>query len=394
MGMMSGSARQIQENEVKREAKGRIYLGRGDCMKQIQFIITALLVICTYNLSLATDPPHNSNPNADVTCNSCHQLHAAPGVSLMSDADNANLCMSCHKDTGDASGKPLTDAEQAVPGISGTNHRHDRSMKAGDPPLNLAVGDNSNIYGLVTTDEISNPILKTKVTAFNNVVTCSVCHSVHSQGNAAWDVFAGSYTGLRGGDFGTATGGGLGSIEDNSKSTYWTNDVWQNFSVKMRSGTAANIGQIRQITGNTTTQLTVSSNFPAAVQPNDGYEIIGRHFQRIANDLNQICEDCHSYRVQTHTRVEGGDAGYPADGINVFSHPVGQALNANAGGYDRAAPLDVNGVAQSGTRSATGGESPDNTTNNLVLDSTNKVRCLTCHRVHFSDSNSLTVDVP
>jgi len=114
----------------------------------------------------------------------------------------------------------------------------------------------------------------------------------------------------------------------------------------------------------------------------------GRHFQRTANDLNQLCEDCHYYRVQTHTTVEG-----PGDGIKVFSHPVGQALNANVKGYDRAAPLDVNGAAQSGARFAVSGAGDTNDTNNLVVEgTTNKVRCLSCHSVHYTDSNGFTVD--
>jgi hypothetical protein len=119
--------------------------------------------------------------------------------------------------------------------------------------------------------------------------------------------------------------------------------------------------------------------------------------QRMANDLNQMCEDCHNYRVQAHTRVEGGDGTYPANGTNVFSHPVAEKLNANAKGYDRTAPLDVNGAAQSGARFATNGAGESNATNNLVLDASspdNMVRCLSCHRLHYTDSNSLTVHQP
>ncbi len=172
-------------------------------------------------------------------------------------------------------------------------------------------------------------------------------------------------------------------------------NAWQNYFVRIvSSGAANNIGQVRIISSNTTTRLTVASAYPAAVQSGDKYEIVGRHFQITADDVNQMCEDCHYYRVQNHSRVEGGDAAYPADGINVFSHPVGQALNGNGKSYDRSAPLDVNGVAQSGARFASGGESPDNVANNLVLDSGNAVRCLTCHRVHYTDSNGLSNGLP
>lgn len=118
----------------------------------------------------------------------------------------------------------------------------------------------------------------------------------------------------------------------------------------------------------------------------------GRHFQRIPNDLNQICEDCHYYRLSTYVRVEGDDPSYPPNGTNVFSHPVGQALKENTKGYDRSAPLDSNGLLEDGTRFT--GDKDGNPSNNLVVDSTGKIRCLTCHRIHYSDSNSLTLDAP
>jgi hypothetical protein len=70
------------------------------------------------------------------------------------------------------------------------------------------------------------------------------------------------------------------------------------------------------------------------------------------------------------------------------SHPVGVALNANGRGYDRAAPLDGNGAAQ-------GGAGTDaNPTNDLVFDAAGNVQCLTCHGVHYVDSNTLSVDQP
>lgn len=118
----------------------------------------------------------------------------------------------------------------------------------------------------------------------------------------------------------------------------------------------------------------------------------GRHFMRIDNELNQLCEDCHYYRAMNHIRVEGDDPLYPPNGVNVFSHPVGEMLNGNSKNYDRAAPLDSNGLPQSGSRFV--GDADGNPSNNLIFDNTQKVRCLTCHRIHYSDSNSLTIDGP
>lgn len=118
----------------------------------------------------------------------------------------------------------------------------------------------------------------------------------------------------------------------------------------------------------------------------------GRHFQRIPNDINQLCEDCHYYRVSTYLRAEGDDPAYPPNGTNVFSHPVGQGLNENSKNYDRTSPLDANGIPQDGPRYT--GDKDGNPSNNLVLDSVGKIRCLTCHRIHYTDSNSLTEDIP
>jgi hypothetical protein len=85
-----------------------------------------------------------------------------------------------------------------------------------------------------------------------------------------------------------------------------------------------------------------------------------------------------------YKRASGADPGYQVDGVRVFSHPVGDTLNANGLDTDRAAILDVNGSAQ--------GSGDSNDTNNLNLEGS-VVRCTTCHAVHGADSNSQTVDV-
>ncbi|OGW30480.1 MAG: hypothetical protein A2X59_09975 [Nitrospirae bacterium GWC2_42_7] len=354
--------------------------------------LTIVLLLFLVEITLATDSPHTDNINNPTTflnvgCNKCHTLHSAPGTGLTLVAGNANLCMSCHNSSGgQANAKPFTSAENSnvIPGTSGRQHRWDGVMPASSSP--------SNTYGLRPVSELGST-LKSRLAGFSNVVVCSICHNQHSQVGAAWDPYsAGAYTGLRGGDAGYATSVGTTStINDSTKSAYWTNNIWAGYSVMMTAGTAANRRQVRPISSNTATQITVSPAFPSATALNDRYEIIGRHFLRDNNDMNQLCEDCHYYRVQSHTTVEG-----PGDGIKVFSHPVGQALNANAKGYDRAAPLDANGSAQSGARFANGAETPsDNTTNNLVVESTtSKIRCLSCHRVHYTDSNGFAVHGP
>ena len=336
----------------------------------------------------AVDPPHSGPKTPQDFCRACHVVHGAPGASLTSVAGNANLCISCHTIGGTASNKPFSGTMQAVPGVSGSSHRWDGGMPAVSSP--------SNTYGLRAVSNVTSTIIRNALTLFGGISVCSVCHNPHSQASAAWDIFAGPFTGLRGGDSGAASAAGTSTtIVDSTKASFWTANAWQNYFVKiLSSATTSNVGQVRLISSNTTTRLTVSSAYPAPIQAGDKYEIVGRHFQITADDVNQMCEDCHYYRVQNHSRIEGSDPSYPANGTNVFSHPVGQSLNANGKSYDRPAPLDANGAAQSGTRSAVGGESPDNAANNLVMDSGNAVRCLTCHRVHYGDSNGLSNGLP
>jgi len=117
----------------------------------------------------------------------------------------------------------------------------------------------------------------------------------------------------------------------------------------------------------------------------------GRHFQRTDNDLNQMCEACHAYRAMSYTGARGDDGS--ANGTKKFSHPVGEALNSQ--GYDKTAPLDYDGTAQqTAPRYHANSAGDTNSTNNLVLDSSGKIRCLSCHRLHYVDSNGITEDAP
>ena len=96
---------------------------------------------------------------------------------------------------------------------------------------------------------------------------------------------------------------------------------------------------------------------------------------------SEYCRDCHRTWVMDHNDVELYDGGYK-------SHPVGVGLNANGQGYDRATPLDGNGADQGG------GSADANPTNDMTLDGAGNVQCLSCHGVHYADSNTRTVDTP
>ena len=110
---------------------------------------------------------------------------------------------------------------------------------------------------------------------------------------------------------------------------------------------------------------------------------------RLSVVASALCEDCHRSRVQSAARVENADPTYRVDGVNVFSHPSGPGVVLSRP-YDRTQGangpiLDAGGVAQT-----TGDGNP---TNDLVLDASGQVRCLTCHSVHNADSNAATADI-
>lgn len=115
----------------------------------------------------------------------------------------------------------------------------------------------------------------------------------------------------------------------------------------------------------------------------------GRHHQRYLNNTNQMCRNCHWARdVQDVTSTTPSNI--DPTNTNYNSHPVRVLF---AGTTIRPAPLDANGAPQTGTRFKDNGTGDTNWTNNFILDTANQMECMTCHWVHYTDSNSGTVDL-
>lgn len=127
--------------------------------------------------------------------------------------------------------------------------------------------------------------------------------------------------------------------------------------------------------------------------PATGY---GRHFMRIANDLNNLCEDCHYYRTpgsgQTDVRTyDGNRKSHPV--VKIFTNDPGRDVTNSAQFND--APLEpFIWTPQAGARYHLNGGSDTNLTNNITVDAGKRIRCLSCHGMHYTDSNSATVDQP
>lgn len=336
-------------------------------MKKLYFIPFVIVILFSAGRAFAIDPPHGNN------CDDCHTLHGSQGPSLTNDV-NSNLCMSCHTAGDVADAKRFDDTMQAIPGISGTSHRWDASMPATSDP--------NNAYGLRASADLNNELLKTYLIQFEDVVTCSVCHQQHEQRSFTWDPFQETS--------GTATGGTTTTLVHTGAG--WGIDQWAGYSVTVEY---ADLTQDRRwIRSNTVDTLTLNSNDPPFSQDVTGrpYTINGGSFQRVDNDLNQLCEDCHYYRVvpaQTDTRTWDG---------NKKSHPIVKDLTtevADPAQFVGAAPLENNGNAQAtAPRYHENGTGDTNITNNIVLDSSARLRCLSCHGIHYTDSDSSTVDQP
>ncbi len=120
--------------------------------------------------------------------------------------------------------------------------------------------------------------------------------------------------------------------------------------------------------------------------PTNAYGTNGRHFQRMTNYMNEMCEDCHYHRVMDTSAVETYDGNYK-------SHPVNVAIPSST--TYNTAPLDYSGNPQTGApRYAGDGTGDTNPTNNLVLDTNGNVNCMSCHGLHYTDSSATTIDLP
>jgi len=295
-------------------------------------ILIALMLMFYVGDVAAIDPPHTS-ANL-VYCNSCHTLHNALGQSLTKDT-NANLCISCHTSSGLAAARPFAASDQANIGVSGTSHHWGGTMPATDDP--------NNAYGLRSVDSLSSTVLKTYLGRFG---TCT---------NPAYTTKSTCETNLE-----TWTAQVVCSVCHSVHSQ--ANAPWDPFSSAYTAGVTAD-----------------------------------RHMMRIANDLNQLCEDCHYYRsAAAYTDVKTYDG-------TKKSHPVVMDLQTDVTDpalFVGTAPVESNCSAgscppQTGApRYHLNGTGDTNSTNNIVLDSNGKIRCLSCHGMHYTDSDSSTVDQP
>ena len=368
-------------------------------MRTARNTLMALLAVVLPALALALDAPHDKT-FLPGNCQECHQLHNAQGTALTTLPTISDSCLTCH-DTHATSrfGFPWDPvADQAVRKVSGVHHRWDATAQQ-----NAAFGD-------VGTVVPSDPEMAKRIRA--GKLECSTCHNQH-QNNAGFSPFSSITVSQKVGTSATPvrqwpSGPVIGSATMTMVSANLATAKLQGYNLRIVS--AGNVAvshdggttwfRPTDSTGTTwvadptptggpfVTSADLRLDDPALfVRLSTGTAVgntwdfyVSAPFLRSANQTGSMCLSCHQDRAQGHVSVESG-----GDGVKVFSHPVGERLNTNGKGYDRAAPLDVDGGVQ-------GVNGDTDVTNDLELGSGSAVTCSSCHAPHNADSNSLTPD--
>lgn len=322
------------------------------------------------------DPPHWASTSLGIDCTSqCHVLHQSLGDNLTSAASNANLCQSCHNPAGLASDLAISNADKAIPGVSGSSH-------AFQVPA---------VHAAFSTQLPLDFQMSRRVPAGD--IICSTCHNQHRSeaifggsprvspprpvtalGSTGALSSGGTFTGPQGVWYlveitqaGNETTARFHFSKDNGTSFFAEKTAGA--GVALDSGVTVTFGVGSYVVGE---RWELSAAYPFLRATLDaGDNSVGSRF----------CRDCHRAWVMDHGAVETWDGGPK-------SHPVGVTLGANGRGYDRTVPLDGNGVAQGSVGTDA------NPTNDLLLDASGHLQCLTCHGIHFVDSNTQTVDQP
>jgi len=340
----------------------------------------ASLILLPGLLALASHPPHWSNTDQTLDCESCHTGHHALGGTLTTAGDNVNLCQSCHNAVGLASALPIDNADKSQPGFGGVHHGFDV------PAVNGTYG-----AGIPANVEMTNRIY------VGNIV-CSTCHDQHSawsSNNGTPRISAAQKT-ADGGGSGTCTSGGAYTgpqgywylVEIDSQGNLGSATfLWRKHDGTdwTDMGAGVNCGGGAPVLLDNGVTVTFAGGGGNPLQVGDRWEFYASYpFLRAPLDegnnaaVEKFCRDCHGDWVMDHTAVETYDGTYK-------SHPVGVGLGTIPAQhtYDRAAPLDGDGTGDDGIAS-----------NNLKRDAFGYVQCLTCHGVHYADSLTETEDGP
>ncbi|MFV2073404.1 MAG: cytochrome c3 family protein, partial [Thermoanaerobaculales bacterium] len=305
-----------------------------------------------------------------IDCSSCHTGHNSAGGNLTTSAGNVNLCQSCHNPAGLASALPINSSDVAQPGSTGSSHGFDAAV------TNAAFG------ALPPTHQ------EMLLRVMSGNVVCSTCHDQHaassanrgrtrvsppdqltSLGSTGQVTVGGQYTGTGGSSY-------LLEITVADSRFRYSKDGGTSWLAEQNIGAGVPLDN-----GLTVTFSGGSFAIAERWRFSASFPFLRAALDEGANSVgDKYCRDCHRDWTMDHVAVETYDGSFK-------SHPVGQALGANGRGYDRPVPLDGNGGEQ-------GVNGDLNQSNDFRLDAGGLVQCISCHGVHYADSNTLTEDGP
>jgi len=296
----------------------------------------------------ALDPPHDATQS--IECSSCHTPHSAPGGTLTTVLGNANLCMSCHLPGGPATAFPFAAADQAVPapglpsGVTphGTSHRWD----SGPAGWVEKVAGNSSSGAVGSSGAFTGRYAKTytiTITTAGDVGAARFGWTATTPGGGSGtNVTTAPVVALDQGISATfANGTGSPSFVAGSQwRIYVRTDLVQptnpEMALRLENGALMCSTCHNQ---HSQERTPFDPGAPGWGGPGTGE---GRHFQRVDNDLGQMCVDCHAPR---DVATSGGG-----------SHPVGVTIPSGAYQAPASLPLDPGG----------------------------RVACATCHQPHYA----------
>lgn len=316
-------------------------------------LATTLAVALVVGWASAADPPHDEARSID--CSACHTPHKAAGAAITTLA--ANLCQSCHVAGGTAGAKPFAESDQALPwpglpaGASpaGTSHRWDSG------PSGHVAADALN----TSTGTVQSGGSFTGRYAKTYTLTITTAGDVGTAKFSWTDTRGGSATGLTAGAGIPLDEGITATFADGAATPSFTlNDRWRIY-VRTDIALPTSAALLARVYGGKIACTTCHDQHSQAAEPFDPAAPAyggrgtgaGRHFQRLANDTDQMCRECHAARNVTQA----------AQG----SHPVGVAV-PGTGAYKAPASLPL-----------------DKTTSQL--------QCTTCHTPHYAPATDGTL---